>query len=115
MSDGTNVLEWIKREASRCAYCGFCESVCPTSSIGFHRGYGPRGRLFIASILASGGQPSEEALASIFSCLSCRACIRKCPASIDVPLIVREIRALYNKGVFRRVEREIPIRMRPGV
>ncbi|HIQ23526.1 MAG TPA: (Fe-S)-binding protein [Pyrodictium delaneyi] len=86
-------------EAQRCLYCGFCEAVCPTLLYGAHRGYGPRGRVSIALQLLAGKAPvSEEALASIYSCLMCRACTTKCPVSVNVAEIVRIIRILHNRG-----------------
>jgi len=95
----TGLRETALREAQRCLYCGFCEAVCPTLPHGVHRGYGPRGRVAIALQLLAGEAPvSGEALASIFSCLMCRACTIKCPISVDVAGIVRAVRVLRNRG-----------------
>lgn len=91
----------IISEAAKCTYCGFCEAVCPTARLGPHRGYGPRGRLAVAAHLASGGAASPEALASIYSCLTCRACTLKCPQGIDVAEVVKAARSLYVSGLAR--------------
>ena len=92
--------EWALEEASRCLYCGFCEAACPTLPHGPHRGYGPRGRVAIVYRLLRGGEATEEAVAAIFSCLGCRACTLRCPASIDVAGLVRTARSLYLRGFF---------------
>ncbi len=103
--------DWALREASRCLYCGFCEIVCPTLPHGPHRGYGPRGRLAVALQLLNNQGFSEEALASIYSCLTCRACTIKCPVSVDVAGVVRAVRVLYTRGVFgKHVPIELSVR-----
>ncbi len=74
-------------------YCGFCEPVCPTLPLGPHRGYGPRGRLAIAAMVAE-GHASSEALESLYTCLLCGACNEACPAGIDIVAAIREARAV---------------------
>ena len=86
--------EWVEREAGRCIYCGFCEPVCPTRLFG-HRGYGPRGRVNLALMVARGeAGASGEVVESLYTCLLCRACHEKCPAKIDIAGVVRGARAL---------------------
>ena len=86
--------EWIEREAGRCIYCGFCEPVCPTRIFG-HRGYGPRGRVNLALMVARGeATASREVVESLYTCLLCRACHLKCPTRIDIAGVVRGARAL---------------------
>lgn len=91
-------------EAGKCAYCGFCEAVCPTLPHGRHRGYGPRGRVLLSAHLASGGKASQEVLSSIYTCLTCAACTLKCPAGIDIPGLIRQARAILaaNGGMRRQ-------------
>ncbi len=84
----------LLEEAGKCAYCGFCEAVCPTLPYGRHRGYGPRGRVLLTAHLARGGKASPEVLSSIYTCLTCAACTLKCPAGIDIPALVRAARSL---------------------
>jgi Fe-S oxidoreductase len=86
--------DWAAREASKCMYCGFCEAACPTLHHGPHRGYGPRGRVTIARIALETRRLGGEGLASIYTCLLCAACVQRCPAGIDIPRLVRAVRAL---------------------
>ncbi len=107
--------EWALEEASKCLYCGFCEAVCPTLPHGPHRGYGPRGRVTIVYRLLSGKPVTEETVASLFSCLGCRACTLRCPVSIDVAELVRVARSLYLQGVFgKRVRSYVRVRGEVG-
>jgi len=88
----------IIEETGKCLYCGFCEAVCPTLPFGLHRGYGPRGRVYLAKEIASTRKASGEALSSIFSCLTCGACTIKCPTRISVADIVKKIRSFALSG-----------------
>ncbi len=91
---------WLEREAGKCIFCGFCESVCPTLELAPHRGWGPRGRVNLALMLARGeAGPSREVVESLYTCLLCRACHLKCPAGIDIVGVVRGARSLVNGGV----------------
>ncbi len=93
--------QWILREAEKCLYCGFCEAVCPTLPLGPHRGYGPRGRVSIAAEAVTRGELGPEALASIYTCLTCGACTVKCPSAIPVADMVKAVRRLYASGRLR--------------
>ncbi|MET1101056.1 MAG: (Fe-S)-binding protein [Pyrodictiaceae archaeon] len=99
----------LLREAERCLYCGFCEAVCPTLEHGLHRGYGPRGRLSVIVYMTSAGKVTPEAVASLYSCLTCGACTVKCPLSINVAKLVKTARSLYVSGFFREKALEAPI------
>ncbi len=88
-------LDFIINEASKCLYCGFCEALCPTRPLGPHRGYGPRGRINLAYLLATGQiEPSKHVVESLYSCLLCRACELKCPIALPIASIIRESRRL---------------------
>ncbi|GAB6148256.1 4Fe-4S dicluster domain-containing protein [Stetteria hydrogenophila] len=93
------LAEWVRGEASRCMYCGLCEPSCPTLPLGPHRGYGPRGRVYLALAAVEEGRLTVEGLASIYSCLLCAACTLACPAGVDVPGVVRAVRSLARTGL----------------
>lgn len=90
--------EWLRREVSKCVYCGFCEAVCPTLKAGGHRGYGPRGRLRIIKGILDGQEPSQEALNSLYTCLLCGACDLQCPVGIRIADAIREARPLLARS-----------------
>lgn len=85
-------------EASKCLFCGFCEPVCPTLEHGIHRGYGPRGRVYIVLNMLAHSEATRETLAAIYSCLLCGSCVVKCPIGVDVPSIIRAARKLLGTG-----------------
>ncbi|MGC9134935.1 4Fe-4S dicluster domain-containing protein [Caldisphaera sp.] len=99
-------------EVNRCMYCGFCESVCPTISLGPHRGYGPRGRVNLIKEILKNNTITEEVLSSIYSCLLCNACNLVCPAKIDIGRAVREVRAIINNYNKQSIKKKIIIRER---
>ncbi|AMD30488.1 MAG: (Fe-S)-binding protein [Acidilobus sp.] len=89
------MAEELLREAQKCVYCGFCESVCPTMPFGPHRGYGPRGRVTVLRELLEGTvKLSDEVISSFYSCLLCNACSTVCPARIRVGDLMRSARLL---------------------
>jgi len=92
---------YVREEASKCMYCGFCEAVCPTRPLGRHRGWGPRGRVLLSLRIAEGAKPGREAVEGVYTCLLCAACHEKCPAGIDIAGVVRAARAIYNRRMMR--------------
>lgn len=106
-----SLVSWLKAETAKCAYCGFCESVCPTLDYGPHRGYGPRGRVNVARYAVENGAFTGEALASLYSCLLCAACVTACPAGIDIPGVVRAARALAGAEALK-APREVKVEVR---
>jgi len=96
MGGGSLLRAYVESEASKCIYCGFCEPVCPTLPHGPHRGYGPRGRVYLSMLLARGNSVSRETIDSLYSCLLCYACHEVCPAGVDIVGAVRAARALVK-------------------
>lgn len=81
-------MDYVK-ESSRCVFCGFCESTCPTYLLHRNRAYGPRGRLVITREVL-GGRVSEVYFEMLASCLACGACEVVCPAGIKIVEVIRE-------------------------
>lgn len=98
-------LEYIKREVSKCVFCGFCEYECPTLDIERDRGYGPRGRIRVANIYVNAGIYSPKTLEYIYTCVLCSACVQSCPARIDIPGVVVSMRRLLTTRVLGRGHR----------
>jgi len=93
--DRETLRAWVEREAGKCMYCGFCEAPCPTRPLGPHRGYGPRGRVLLALLVARGeAGASDHVVESLYTCLLCRACHERCPAGVDIAGVVRGARRL---------------------
>ena len=96
-------LGWQRRfMLDACIDCGRCEAVCPANAAG--RQLSPRlliqalGKDLRASV-AAGSVPESDlftrevlAEATAWSCLTCGACARECPALIDHPGTVVELR-----------------------
>jgi Fe-S oxidoreductase len=98
-----HVRERLIGETLKCAYCGFCDPACPTTGLGLHRGYTPRGRVRLAQLLAEGKvEPRGEVLASIYTCTLCGACLASCPAGIDIVEVVRLARILASAAIAPR-------------
>ncbi len=96
-------LPWDRRfMLDACIDCGRCEAVCPANAAG--RSLSPRkliqalGSDLRASV-ASGTKPEDDVFvrevldeATVWSCLTCGACARECPAMIDQPGTIVELR-----------------------
>lgn len=96
-------LTWDRRfMLDACIDCGRCEAVCPAAAAG--RPLSPRvliqalGRDLRDSV-ASSSSPEEDVFlrgvldeAAAWSCVQCGACARECPALIDQPGTIVELR-----------------------
>lgn len=80
------------REALRCIRCGGCANVCPAyTAVGGHNyGYVYVGA--IGLILTFFYHGRENARFPAWNCLNCQACKAVCPAGIDLPRLIREVR-----------------------
>ncbi len=102
VDEAEGLKAYIRAETSKCMFCGFCEALCPTLYHGPHRGYGPRGRVNLARLIARGEASfTDSVVESMYSCLLCKACHLKCPGGIDIVGVVRATRSLYvlSQGV----------------
>lgn len=87
------VLDDVLKDVSKCAFCGFCEWVCPTIIASDNlRHYGPRGRVNLIYMALKDGVITQKTIEGIYTCLLCRACEPQCPAGIKIASDIREFR-----------------------
>ena len=92
----------LEREVIRCAYCGFCEYVCPTLNfVDPRRQFGPRGRVNLISFALYEGLVTKATIEGVYSCLECGACTLECIEDLDIVEIVRSFRVLVSHGVIK--------------
>jgi glycolate oxidase iron-sulfur subunit len=89
-----------KKEAHRCSRCGKCRSFCPVFIETRDEKMGTRGRISLASALASNQVDfSKEFVRSISTCLRCLRCSKECPSQVDFDKLIRGVRGLLGHRV----------------
>ena len=77
----------IFADALKCNHCGLCLQNCPAYRLYKQEGYGPRGRVQIAALLAKQKinlrQDGDDILEFIKTCKNCNNCTVLCPAGIS--------------------------------
>ncbi len=82
----------VLRDILRCIRCGACLNVCPVyQAVGGHA-YGgvypgPMGSVLSCILTGAAGDPRQP-----FACTHCAACAAACPAGIDHPALLQELR-----------------------
>ncbi|MCK4660616.1 MAG: (Fe-S)-binding protein [Phycisphaerae bacterium] len=78
-----------------CYDCGKCTATCPIARAG--GAYSPRRHVLATNL----GQPSVIGdNGTLFNCLTCSLCDRRCPAQVNYTELVRKLRELsYREGV----------------
>ncbi len=80
------------REALYCIRCGACLSACPPyRAVGGHV-YGHIYVGGIGSIFTAFYHGMEASSPSLGLCIGCRSCVQSCPAAIDIPRMVVELK-----------------------
>jgi Fe-S oxidoreductase len=89
-----------KTRAWACYDCGKCTATCPIARVGGD--YSPR-----RHVLATNLRQKEELTSngSLYSCLTCSLCDRRCPAEVGYTELVRKLRAVSHRD---GVEPECP-------
>ncbi len=77
-------FEGLNAEATVCAHCGYCRSVCPTyAGVGWES-CSPRGRIQITQLLLEGAPIAADHMTRLYQCTMCGACTQVCPTRIDL-------------------------------
>ncbi len=77
-------FEGLAAEATICAYCGYCRSVCPTyDGVGWES-CSPRGRIQLTRLLLEGNRLSADQMKRLYQCTLCGHCTQACSTHIDL-------------------------------
>ncbi|MGV8940665.1 MAG: (Fe-S)-binding protein [Lysobacter sp.] len=124
--------------ADRCVQCGLCLPVCPTYGHDRLETESPRGRIALARAWALETiEPTTTGDTHLDHCLGCRSCEAVCPAGVEYGALLVSARGRQRKrrgagalqhllealaarprlltgllGVYRRVHRLLPLRLR---
>lgn len=105
-------LNSLKEHYLRCVRCGQCRAVCPVFAGIGNETAAPRGKVFLAHMLAAGELKADAEIAHNLSlCLLCRACARECPSAVPVHKIItaaryqlaREVPNTLQKIIFKEI------------
>jgi Fe-S oxidoreductase len=77
-------FEGLTAEATICAYCGYCRTVCPTyAGVGWES-CSPRGRIQLTRLLLEGTPLSAGQMTRLYQCTLCGHCTQVCSTRIDL-------------------------------
>lgn len=105
------ISETILEEANKCVLCGLCLPECPTFNETHREAQSPRGRIAFAKALAEKKLPVDETLlASLDSCLRCRACEKACPSKVGYRKMILTTQALIENSTKPKVKLQLTIK-----
>lgn len=93
----------IRRETAQCNGCGHCRTLdhhqrmCPIHRATHAEAAAPRAKAnLLRHLLEEGGDPrqlsSDEVRAVADLCVNCRMCARECPAGVNIPKLMLEVK-----------------------
>jgi len=84
---------WLN-EMVTCTQCGYCKGVCPAfKATGWDSG-NARGKILLAyGVLSKEIEMDDSVAKSLFQCVLCGDCLRRCPSHVNTPDMVRAARA----------------------
>jgi heterodisulfide reductase subunit D len=82
--NGRVFFQGLLAEATICAYCGYCRTVCPTyAGIGWES-CSPRGRIQLTRLLLEGTPLTTDQMTRLYQCTLCGHCTQVCSTRVDL-------------------------------
>jgi Fe-S oxidoreductase len=77
----------------KCSSCGFCQVACPIFELTQRPSLNGRGKMMILKEVIEGTVPLDQELEeTLFQCTTCARCTKNCPAGLEVPEIIKQVR-----------------------
>ena len=91
-------IDKIDEFAKKCIHCGFCKAGCPMYINFREEKWSARGLIFlIKDLLENRIKISDwKLLEVLYACTLCNNCYIRCPAKINTPEMVLELRKMAN-------------------
>jgi len=92
----------IDDKTIKCIRCGFCLDACPTFRLTGEETKSPRGRIYLVRSWRENVIPfDKDVMASLDSCLGCRACETACPSGVEYGSILEMARTHIENSHLR--------------
>ena len=70
-----------KKQADMCRFCWMCRHICPVAGATGYKGWGPRARGLMVSMIERGSAELDAEIAeAMYHCTVCDACANDCEA-----------------------------------
>lgn len=77
----------------KCSSCGYCQAVCPVFGLTLRPALNARGKMLVLKEVIEGTVALDQDLVeTLFQCTTCACCAKNCPAGVDVPEIIKQVR-----------------------
>ncbi|MBI5606664.1 MAG: (Fe-S)-binding protein [Deltaproteobacteria bacterium] len=86
----------------KCSSCGYCQAVCPVFGLTLRPALNARGKMLVLKEVIEGTVAlDQELVETLFQCTTCARCAKSCPAGVDVPEIIKQVRKdMVQLGAF---------------